>query len=190
MIDSILLVSSADKGTQAMITLLKSNGYPHVHLARSGTEARRLSAVHDYGLIIINAPLSDEFGAELAGTLATEILCSVLLIVKNEMVDEVFARLEDTGALVLGKPLNRTFFYQMLRLADVSSRRVAGLQNQNEKLQRRIEEIRLIDRAKCLLIEHEQLSEAEAHRKLEKDAMDRRRTRRQIAEEIIRRYDI
>lgn len=190
MIDSVLLVSSAGKGTESMIMLLKSNGYPHVHLAKSGTEARRLSAVNDYGLIIINAPLSDEFGRELAANLAMQTYSSVLMIVKNEMVDEIFAQVEHAGVLVLGKPLNRAFFYQMLRLADVSSRRVAGLQNQNEKLQNRIEEIRLIDRAKCLLIEHEQISEAEAHRKLEKDAMDQRKTRRQIAAEIIQRYDI
>ena len=42
-----------------------------------------------------------------------------------------------------------------------------------------------MDRAKCYLIEHKGTSEAEAHRMIEKTAMDTRRDRAEVAAEIL-----
>ena len=54
--------------------------------------------------------------------------------------------------------------------------------------QQKIREIRLVDRAKCLLIQYGGMSEEEAHRAIEKQAMDRQVTRVNIAEEILQSY--
>ena len=48
-----------------------------------------------------------------------------------------------------------------------------------------MEEIRLVNRAKWLLIEQLKMTEAEAHRHIEKQAMDRCVTRRAVAEDIL-----
>ncbi len=59
----VLIVSSTEKGAEPISTLdLKLGG--SVTVAKSGGEARRLLVFGNYGLIIINAPLSDEFGHE------------------------------------------------------------------------------------------------------------------------------
>jgi len=50
-------------------------------------------------------------------------------------------------------------------------------------------DIRIIDRAKCLLISYLNMSEQEAHRYIEKQAMDMRLTKRMIAEGIIKTYE-
>ncbi|MPN53777.1 hypothetical protein SDC9_201443 [bioreactor metagenome] len=47
----------------------------------------------------------------------------------------------------------------------------------------------MIDRAKMLLISHLAFSEAQAHRYIEKQAMDMRATKRAIAEEILKTYE-
>ena len=52
----------------------------------------------------------------------------------------------------------------------------------------KIEDIRLIDRAKCLLIAYFRINEQEAHRFIEKQAIDRRMTKRKVAEGILRTY--
>ncbi len=57
-------------------------------------------------------------------------------------------------------------------------------------MEQRIEDIRIVNRAKCLLIQYTRLTEEEAHRFIEKQAMDRRLTKREIAEEILRQHDI
>ena len=56
---------------------------------------------------------------------------------------------------------------------------------ENRRLQKRIEDIRLVDRAKCLLIECCGMSEPEAHSYIEQQAMNRRCPKRDIAQGII-----
>ncbi|MBQ6404375.1 MAG: ANTAR domain-containing protein, partial [Oscillospiraceae bacterium] len=56
-------------------------------------------------------------------------------------------------------------------------------------VEEKIDEIRLVNRAKWLLIAHEGLTEPEAHRLISKTAMDRHRTKREIAQEILQKYE-
>ena len=52
-----------------------------------------------------------------------------------------------------------------------------------------MKEIRIVSQAKCLLVEKEHLTEAEAHSRIGKLAMDRCISRRAVAEEIIDRWE-
>ena len=67
-----------------------------------------------------------------------------------------------------------------------------NLQNQigvdTQSLEEKMAEIRIVSRAKLLLISEMQMDEAQAHRYIEKQAMDRCVTKRAIAEEIINTY--
>ena len=49
--------------------------------------------------------------------------------------------------------------------------------------------MKIIDRAKCALVRYQNMTEQEAHRYLEKTAMDRRLPRRVIAAEILKTYE-
>lgn len=160
-----------------------------VSTASSGSEARRLAGEMEYDLIIINAPLSDEYGDGLSSTLAMDTSCAILLIVRAENADETAAKVEDMGVMVLGKPIGRALFYQAIKMATASRRRMLGLKKQNVKLQKKIEEIRLVDRAKCALIQYLGMTEPQAHRYIEKQAMDCRRSRGEIAQSIIGLYE-
>lgn len=59
----------------------------------------------------------------------------------------------------------------------------------NEYLSARLAELRLTGRAKCLLVQHRGMTEAEAHRYLEKTAMDTRRSRAQVAQDVLDSLD-
>ena len=63
-------------------------------------------------------------------------------------------------------------FRQAVQMAAACCRRLDYLRQENDKLRDKIAQIRLVDRAKCYLIEHKGMSEAEAHRMIEKTAMD------------------
>ena len=76
-----------------------------------------------------------------------------------------------------------------VKLISASRRRILGLKNENVRLQKKIEEIRLVDRAKCALIEYLGMTEAQAHRHIEKQAMDLRMTRREVAQGILQTYE-
>ena len=138
-----------------------------------------------YGLVLVNTPLPDEFAHELAQTAAHDTLAGVILLARAEIADSVAERVEDDGVLVVPKPLSRVVVTQALRLTHAARRRLTGLQSENRRLQQRIEDIRAVDRAKCLLIECCAMTEPEAHAYIEQQAMKRRRTKREIAEAII-----
>ncbi|MCI8497414.1 MAG: ANTAR domain-containing protein [Clostridiales bacterium] len=188
--DRVLLACSTEKIGGSLTEFLKSAGYLSVTVAGSGSEARRLIAEGDYDLIVVNAPLSDEFGHELSLMVTESTSSGVILLVKAEIADDVSARVESEGVLVLPKPIVRAMFYQALRFVTASRQRILGLKKENDKLQHKIEEIRLVDRAKCVLIQVLKLTEQQAHRYIEKQAMDRRCTRGEVAEEVLKTYEM
>ena len=183
-----LLVSSGEKGRAMLTELMRSAGPFDFTVAGSGSEARRLSAEMEYDLIVINAPLSDEYGDGLSMTLAMDTSSGILLV-RAENEDEVSSKVEDMGVMVLGKPLGRAMFYQALKMVTAAHRRMMGLKSENLQLQKKIDEIRLVDRAKCALIQYLSMTEAQAHRYIEKQAMDRRTTRGRVAQSIIEIYE-
>ena len=66
--------------------------------------------------------------------------------------------------------------------------RLRGLEKKNATIEEKMEEIRLVNRAKWLLIGELNMTEQEAHRYIEKQAMDRCVTKRAIAEQILSTY--
>lgn len=185
----VLIASSTDKGKDFLTQFLKAHDISEITTAKSGSEARRILNEKYFDLVVINAPLLDESGEELA-LMVTEISMSgVIIIVKSEMADDVSAKVENYGVFVISKPISRQLFSQSLRLIAASQRRMLGLKKENVKLQKKIEEIRLVDRAKCALIQYLKLTEPQAHRYIEKQAMDRRITRGEVAESILNTYE-
>ena len=65
--------------------------------------------------------------------------------------------------------------------------RVSGKKKRPRRV-RSEQERKIIGDAKQLLMERNHLSEEEAHRYVEKQAMDRRLSRRRVAEEILEQY--
>lgn len=185
-----LIVSSTPGGIQFITELLPPKDFSPVITAANAAEAKRLLSDSEFGIVIINAPLSDEFGHDLARLAAQSLCAGVMILVKNERADDVAARVEGDGVFVIPKPVSRPFFFQSLKLVSVSRRRMLSLQKENIRLQTAIEEIRLIDRAKCALIQCLLMTEPQAHKYLEKQAMDLRLTKREVAENILKTYEI
>ena len=62
----VLIVSSTDAAYQHLVELLPSDDFFPVFRATSAGEAKRMLVADPVDIIIINSPLSDEFGTELA----------------------------------------------------------------------------------------------------------------------------
>ena len=185
----VLIVSSSEKSKSLFEELLTADSYKEITIAKQGNEARRILIERDFDLCIINSPLTDEFGVELAINMAHKSMLQIMMIVKSELADEISAKVEDYGVFVVSKPINRQIFWNALKLMTASHKRMMGLQNENVKLQKTIEDIRYIDRAKCILIEYLGMTEDEAHRFIEKQAMDMRITKREVATSILKTYE-
>lgn len=187
--NSVLIVSGNDNATETLAALIKECGYAQITTVTSGALARRNLLQNSYDVVIINSPLSDEFGHAIAQNIYETSDASCIMIVKHEMCDQVSAKVEEYGAMVVSKPLNKTIFHQSLKLCLASKRRMEAMQNENKRLMDKIEEMRLVDRAKCALIQYLKLTEPQAHRYIEKQAMDMRETKREIALRVIKTYE-
>lgn len=187
--NNVLIVSSSAKGAEYLYEILKSSNNSGISFAKSGAEARRSFMQNQYDIVLINAPLSDEYGDDFAVSATMNSLSAVILLVKEDAFYDISEKVEDYGVLVLGKPLSRQMLYQALKFIDVSMRRLTGLQKENMKLQNKIEEIRLVDRAKCVLIQYLNMTEPKAHRYIEKQAMDMRMTKKAVAQGILKTYE-
>ncbi len=181
-----LLVSGSEKANQSLAQFVRSTDRAErILTAQSGGEARRLLLEQEIGILIVNAPLPDEFGHELAIHAVHTTAAGALLLVKEDTAEAAAEKVEPDGVLVLPKPLNRSMLFQSLRLLRAARNRMASLQIENRKLHRKIEEIRTVDRAKCVLIECCGMTEPDAHAYIEKTAMDQRITKLQAANQIL-----
>jgi response regulator NasT len=187
--ESALIVSSLEKGTDFFSGILNAAGFHQVITLKSCGEVRRLLLERSFDLIIINTPLPDESGESLSRFIAVKGTSQVILVVKNEFFDAVSAVCEEDGVLTISKPINKVIFWSALSLAKSAHKRLKRVHSENTKLKQRIEDIRVIDRAKCILISYTNLNEQDAHRYIEKQAMDMRSTKREVAENILKTYE-
>ncbi len=186
---SVLIVSSPAKSVDYFAGLLPAAQYSPVACASTAGEARRLLVGAPADIVIINTPLADEFGVQMALDIAEKGSSGVLLFVRSELFEQVSFKVEDYGVLTLQKPNSRQNILQALKLLLATRARLKSMQEKTLTLESRMEDIRIINRAKILLIEQYKMSEAQAHRYIEKQAMDTCRKRREIAENIIRTYE-
>ena len=184
----VLIVSGGTQAYDNIRLMLPPDEYDPVTHVTSAGEAKRLLLGADYDILIVNTPLADEFGTELALDCAAGT-CGVLLLCKSELYEQLAYRVGDSGILTLPRPVNRQTFYIAVKLLVATHARLAKMEKQNRTLKEKMEDIRVVNRAKWLLIEHLSMTEPDAHYYIEKQAMDTRLSRREVAEHIIRTYD-
>lgn len=185
---SVLLVSAAEKFNASVLALLPSTDYWPVHVVKSIAEAQRKLLEGAYDIVLINAPLPDDFGMSLAVSVCGSSSAGVLLLVKNELYNEIYAKVVSSGVLTLSKPTTQQMVSQSLRVLCATRERLRQMEDKQITVEKKIEEIRLINRAKWLLIECLSMTETDAHRYIEKQAMDLRISKREVAEGILKTY--
>lgn len=170
--------------TADLIEITVKNAGFSTTVISGGNETRRLiRSNYNPDLIIINTPLSDEFGQELAEDCAVEISVPIILICSGDIAGEITDRLSDFGITILAKPISREMLAE-----NISHGSFAEIKESSEVLSR-IDDIRLINRAKSVLMKYLKFTEPQAHRYIEKQAMNNRCTRRESAEKIINAYE-
>ena len=185
--ESALVITHKEKDFALIAELLRAFS-DIVHVC-SGGEGRRILLERSFDFVIVNAPLPDESGENLARQIAISEVSQVILAVKSEIYDPVCDVCGKDGVLTISKPINKEIFRQALSLAKTISARLSFVKSENESLKQKIDNIRSIDRAKSILISFCRMSEHEAHRYIEKRAMDTRTSKYAVSEKIIHDYE-
>lgn len=183
----VLVADSSDKLGAFLSELLPRTDYEITRVCATASQLRRALLEVEADLVILNAPLRDEFGTQLALDLADNNL-GVLLLVPGDAFDQVCYHVEDYGIMTLSKPLSREGFYRAVKLLTALRGKLLQMERKQQVLKDKMQDIRIVNQAKWLLIEHLHISENDAHYYIERSAMDNRQSRREAAERIIKSY--
>lgn len=185
---SVLVVSCSEKFNAAFAELLPPSGYQPTHITTSASEAKRCLTERSFDFIIINFPLPDESGIRFAVDCCRSQTTVVLMLVRNDVYTEVYDKVVDHGIFALPKPTSRAALAQALSWMASARERLRKLEQKTLSIEERMEEIRIVNRAKCLLISELKMAEPDAHHYIEKYAMDNCISKKDAAQNIIKIY--
>jgi response regulator NasT len=182
---SILLVSASESFNESLLSLLAESAFEPVKTVSGVSAAKRELSERGYDFIIVNAPLPDDPGVRFAIDACGTDRSVVLLLVRSELHMEIGEKVIPHGVFVLQKPISKPMMRTALFWLASARERLRKAEKKTLTIEEKMAEIRLVNRAKWILIEQEHMSEADAHRFIEKQAMDRCVSRRVIAEAIL-----
>lgn len=185
---SVLVVSSSETFNKTTLELLPPSDYQSVCVSSNVSEAKRYLAERSFDFVIINSPLPDEDGTRFAIDCCRSMTTVVLLLARAEIHSEIHNNVVSHGVFTLPKPTSKIIVSQSLSWLASARERLRKLEKKTLSVEERMEEIRIVNRAKLLLVSELHMTEPEAHRYIEKQAMDSCVSKREIAAGIVKTY--
>lgn len=184
--EKILVVSSNKSASEALVAFLRDSFRCTPYHVESAYQAKVfLGSEPSVELAVINSPLIDESGYELAEYIIEKTAANCIFMIKDEQVEKIMGRAEKCGIIVVGKPFSRTLLYQLIKTIDIAVNRSLKLYRENLRLEEKISEIQTVDKAKFMLMQYKGMTEEEAHTYLEQYAMNKRKKKSLAALAVI-----
>jgi len=169
--------------------MLVEEGFDVVAEVADGASAVRLTRELRPDLVILDVKMPVMDGIAAAEEIANERLAAILILTAFSQRDLV-EKARRAGAMAyLVKPFQKHDLLPAVEIAAGRFREMSGLEATVDDLQDRLEARKVVDKAKGLLMDKDGLSESEAFRLIQKQAMQRRETMKQVAEQIINEHE-
>lgn len=185
----VLVGSINDKVAKQLGKFLIENG---IRFMGSTTDSydllRRAHTVYP-DLVIVDYKMKGMNGYELAEVLISKGTCPVIALVKAEEKHHFVNISQEATFVAITKPLKRQLFLNTIEMLIKTSKSIHKLEKEVRSLKSKDNERETINKAKKLLMEHMHLTEDEAHRKIQKQSMDKGIAKIKIADAIILMYE-
>ena len=185
---SVLVTSASEKFNSALLPLFPESSFSPVHSVSSVSAAQRMFSEHSFDFVVINSPLPDDPGIRFAIDACTAKGTIVLLLIKSELYMDIYDKVVTHGVFTLSKPTSRQALTQAFLWMTSARERLRKVERKTLSIEEKMEEIKLVNRAKWLLINELKMEEPQAHHYIEKQAMNQCITKRKVAENIINTY--
>lgn len=136
-------------------------------------------------VVILGYGKGHEKAVDTAVYIAEHSAAAVLLLFSADAPASVIRRCAQAGVLFSHSNALPLMIPSLIGLRT----RLISFESQTTTLQKKLDDTKLVTRAKMLLMSRLKMSESEAHRYIEKTAMDTSMKRREVAESIIRTYE-
>ncbi len=182
-----LVISAGERSSALIRAMLKQAGIADVRHAASEEAAR--AQFHREGLevVVLTAPLPKASLDNLAAEAVRVTQAGVILVVDDWEQGKVS---EAVGAMLLKKPITQSTFLQAVRHAAAMYRRAELLLSENKRLHVRLDEVRMVSRAKLLMMNRFSMTEEQAHHYLERQAMRERISLGEAAKSVLANCEI
>lgn len=165
--------------------MLAEEGHEVVGEARDGDEAIALARELTPDIIFMDVKMPGTDGIAAARVISAERLAPVVMVTAFSQPTYV-SEASDAGAMAyLVKPFAKRDILPAMQVAVSRFAEARALEEEVADLGERLATRKALDRAKGLLMDRGGISEPEAFRRLQKLAMDKRRSLKEIAEAIV-----
>jgi len=170
--------------------MLVGLGYQVVGEAADGRTTLELARTLRPDLVIMDIKMPEMDGIAAAEALTAERLAPVLLLTAFSE-SELIARATQAGvSYYLVKPFREAELLPAIEIALSRYREFVDLQREVTDLKDALETRKIVERAKGVLMETQEISEAEAFHRIRKASMDSRKSMRQVAEAILLTHEM
>lgn len=166
-----------------LVEMLSDAGYEVIAQATNGVEAIALAKEHIPDIAILDVKMP-----EMDGITAAEQIIEIapVLMLTAFSQRELVERARDAGAMAyVVKPFGISDLIPAIEIAVSRHRQLKALQKEVGDLQERLETRKVIDRAKGILMTTLKLTEPEAFSWIQRTAMDRRISMKDVAMAVI-----
>ena len=185
--NSILIISTQENNSLEIQNLLRSNYDCNIVLCDDENAVNDYISKDEFDLGIIDMQ-NNSGDIELAVELVSNTLAGVIVIC-DKVPFELEATIERFGIITIDKPIDERLFLQMVKLVKTMKARLELYRRENLQLKNKLNELRIVDRAKSVLMQYLNMTEAQAHQFIVKQAMNMRMTKAQIAQNILKTYE-
>jgi response regulator NasT len=171
-----------------LVEMLTEAGYEVVGQAADGEAALALAFELRPDLVILDVKMPIMDGITAAEQIVAARIAPVLMLTAFSQ-SELVERARDAGAMAyLVKPFSLPDLVPAIEIAVSRHQEITALEGEVADLGERLAARKAIDRAKAILIEHQQLSESDAFKAIQRQAMDERTTMGEVAKALIAQY--
>ncbi len=164
--------------------VLADYGFDELYEAADGSQALALAAVHKPLLTVMDISMPVMDGISAADKMNRDP-CGAIVLLTGTTDSATVARAQEAGVHhYLMKPFQEEQLKITIDLAVHQFIELSNLQDEITALKESLETRKLVDRAKSLLIS-QGMKEPDAHRKIQKLAMDKRKSLKEVAEAIL-----
>jgi response regulator NasT len=165
--------------------MLTGLGYLVVGEAGDGLSAVNLGRELKPDLVIMDIKMPDLDGIAAAKILTEERLAPVLLLTAFSQTELVDGAKEAGVVGYIVKPFRESELLPAIEISLSRFKEFRAIEKEAHNLRDTLETRKLIERAKGILMDTQELKEAEAFRKIQKLSMNTRKSMREIAEAIL-----
>lgn len=181
-----LILSESDSFNGAITGHLNKGVFPEPVISKDLSEAKRLLLGKPFDILIVNPPIGQDFCIEFAKEISLTDNIALLFSVPESGYEDFKAILTPYGIFTLLRPASEKTLKQTIDNLIALRERLRLTEKKVVSVEEKMSEIRLVNRAKWLLIEKKKMSEEEAHKYIEKSSMDNSIKRAEFCEKLIK----